>query len=394
MKDKKTVCRQVPCPLYDVESCESWLAYMAGKGLFLERWGRYTAVFRPGPPQAVRYRLTAARLKGFILFSAPSAPDVAEEELYAASGWEFVCAREEFFFYCCKDPHAPELHTDPAVQAISLKMAVRSAIYVFAIVIFNYVLFWGRNFSAISFRIVVELPLVSLLFVLFFLSVLIFYWMDLYSVLRLRHRLRKGIPPNHRKNWKTTAGLYRVLGNMLRGLGPLLIVLLLAIWIIPHPSPALSSYHEPLPFATLSDIAEGTVIHSEDIGRNTIDKRQSLLAPLILEYYEYGQIVQNDNVVLNTSLQVNYYETVCPWLTRRLVDDLHHQRVPLADLPQTLPVLPGVDAAWGYANKNGAFQELILLQGSRVVQLVWNDTDGNWTCARLALRMAEAFTQN
>ena len=134
MKSKKTVCRQIPCPLYDMESCESWLAYMAGKGLFLERWGRYTAVFRPGPPQAVRYRLTAARLKGLALFSAPSVPDAAEAELYAASGWEFVCAREEFFFYCCKDPHAPELHTDPVVQAISLKMAVRSALYVFAIV--------------------------------------------------------------------------------------------------------------------------------------------------------------------------------------------------------------------------------------------------------------------
>ena len=394
MKSKKTICRQVPCPLYDVESCESWLTYMAGKGLFLERWGRYTAVFRPGPPQAVRYRLTAARLKGSSLFSAPSAPDAAEAELYAASGWEFVCSREEFFFYRCKDPHAPELHTDTAVQAISLKMAVRSAWCHFAIVVLNQILYFRNNFFAIPFRMMAEFPVATFLFVLFFLSSLLFFWSDLYSVLRLRHRLRKGISPNHQKNWKHTAGLYRVWSNLLRCSGTLLIVFLLALWIVPHPSPALSSYHEPLPFATLSDIAEGTVIHSEDIGRNTIDKRHSLLAPTIFEYYENGKVVHNGEVVWDATLHVNYYETICPWLTRRLVDDLHYQRVPLAELPQTLPELAGVDAAWGYANKSGAFQELILLQGSRVVQLAWIDTDGNWTCARMAPRMAEVFTQN
>ena len=74
MKRKDTVTRQIPCPCYDVEACESWLTDQAARGLFLEQWGLYTARFRRDIPRVVRYRITAARLKGSVLFSAPSAP--------------------------------------------------------------------------------------------------------------------------------------------------------------------------------------------------------------------------------------------------------------------------------------------------------------------------------
>ena len=48
------------------------------------RFGRERA--RP-----VRYRLTAARLKGNVLFIPPGTPDAGEEALYEEGGWHFVC---------------------------------------------------------------------------------------------------------------------------------------------------------------------------------------------------------------------------------------------------------------------------------------------------------------
>lgn len=123
MKPKDTVTRQIPCPCYDVEACESWLTDQAAQGLFLEQWNLYTARFRRGVPRVMRYRITAARLKGCVLVGAPIAPGEEEADLYAAAGWEFVCSWQEFFFYCCQDPRAPELHTDPVIQAVRLPRA-------------------------------------------------------------------------------------------------------------------------------------------------------------------------------------------------------------------------------------------------------------------------------
>ena len=125
---KPTVRRLVPCPPYDVEACESWLGDMAEQGLMLERWGTTEARFRRETPRPVRYRLTAARLKATLLFNRP---DAGEEELYEEAGWHFICRQDEFYIYACDDPDAPELHTDPAVQAMSLKMACRSAVFCF-----------------------------------------------------------------------------------------------------------------------------------------------------------------------------------------------------------------------------------------------------------------------
>ena len=89
----------------------------------LELWGLLDVRFRREEPRPVRYRLTAARLEGNVLFGPPDAPDAGEEALYAETGWHFICRQREFFIYACDDPAAPELHTDPAVQALSLKMA-------------------------------------------------------------------------------------------------------------------------------------------------------------------------------------------------------------------------------------------------------------------------------
>ena len=189
--DDKMFYRLPPCPLYDVERYESWLGDMAAAGLFLQAQG-VLARFRRGTPAPVRYRLTAARLNGSAFDFLPTAPLQEERTLYAESGWQFVCARGEFFIYGCLDPAAPELHTDPAVQALSLKMARRTAWSSFAGVLLNVVVqavLWSRRTPLL---LLVEQPLPVVCLLLFCCCMLGLALRDLYAVLRLTRRLRRG----------------------------------------------------------------------------------------------------------------------------------------------------------------------------------------------------------
>lgn len=111
--DKEIVYRPVPCPCYEVEACESWLTDMAAQGLFVEKLGRTLARFRRGLPQTVRYRLTAARLKGSWLDFVPSEPLSTEKALYAEYGWEFICSQQEFSCMPAGTPRPPNCIPTP-----------------------------------------------------------------------------------------------------------------------------------------------------------------------------------------------------------------------------------------------------------------------------------------
>lgn len=112
----------VPCPDYDVPAMESWLEEQAMQGLFLSKDDGFflgLACFETGNPKRVRYRLDAVpKEKAFSEFDEKKQAAIALAE---EMGWEFVAEWKEFLIYRCDDAHLPELNTDPAVQALSLK---------------------------------------------------------------------------------------------------------------------------------------------------------------------------------------------------------------------------------------------------------------------------------
>lgn len=388
--DKETVYRPVPCPCYEVEACESWLTDMAAQGLFVEKLGRTLARFRRGLPQTVRYRLTAARLKGSWLDIVPSEPLSTEKALYAEYGWEFICSQQEFFLYACRAPQAPELHTDPAVQALSLKMARKSAWWALiggiAVLAVQYFLN-GRGRLA---RLLAEMPLLSLCMYLYLFGVLFLAARDLYHILRLSRRLGRGYAPDHRKNWHPTAWTYRISHGITLCSFSLVLLLAFGNFVQASSNQPITNYQGPLPFATLQDLTDGTLVQDED-EYNTLEKRHSLLVPTILEYRESGVILLGEEVPWDTSLTVQYYDTRSPWLAKLLVNDLHQERSILAEELQPLPDLAGMDAAYAYSGKEGVFRQLILVQGSRVLSVLWVDPDGTHGFDRLAPRFAEVF---
>ena len=112
----------VPCLDYDVPAMESWLEEQAMQGLFLSKDDGFflgLACFETGNPKRVRYRLGAVpKEKAFSEFDEKKQAAIALAE---EMGWEFVAEWKEFLIYRCDDAHLPELNTDPAVQALSLK---------------------------------------------------------------------------------------------------------------------------------------------------------------------------------------------------------------------------------------------------------------------------------
>ena len=117
----------VPCPDYDVAAMEAWLEQQAQKGLFLSAENGFFlgfACFEVGNPKRVRYRLDVIpKEKVFADFPENKASAI---QLAQEMGWEFVTERREFLIYRCDDETLPELNTDPAVQALSLKRVQRN----------------------------------------------------------------------------------------------------------------------------------------------------------------------------------------------------------------------------------------------------------------------------
>ena len=397
--ERQTVRRLAPCPPYDVEACESWLGDMAEQGLMLELWGLLDVRFRREEPRPVRYRLTAARLEGNVLFGPPDAPDAGEEALYAETGWHFICRQKEFFIYACDDPAAPELHTDPAVQALSLKMACRSAVYYWigwlislAVQVSNF-----RSLNGILF--LVEFPLLNLVFA-FCLAWFTLYWLrNLYSIFALRRKLKRGLPPDPHKNWRRSAPLYRCANGVYRLIFPCAIVLLFFVIFRPDKPYYQRTTEEEkaaMPFATMEDLADGAFVlyaEEDDAFYNSMETRRTLLAPRIIEFRERGRIVQGDDVLLDNYLAVDYYEMLTPWLAQKLAPGLYGLDDTYYTQPQTLPALPDVDTARGWRNTDGDRCELILTAGRRAIRITWNDPDGTLGFDRLAPQLAEGFLQ-
>lgn len=117
---KNYIRRFIPVDSLDIDAMESWLADMAEDGLFLVSFGTYFAHFEPRPPRKAAYRLEATVFP-------PVEPDKKKRELLEDFGWEYVCPFGKYFHvYCAKTENAPEIHTDPAMQAEVYEQIYRS----------------------------------------------------------------------------------------------------------------------------------------------------------------------------------------------------------------------------------------------------------------------------
>ena len=377
MSEPKTVYRYPPCPDYDVEAMESWLSDMAAKGLVLTRDGFFFGFgnFEKTEPKTMRYRLEASKYRSGPL-NEYNPPEEAQE-IYEAMGWQYVAARGNFYIYCTDDPEALELHTDPQVQAMNIDAArkrIRNDIIfevVWIILMFGFYLGNGVRGTPLLLAVLAFGTPASLLFVVLLSWTVVEMFSRFAALNRLRKRMRSGELLSHNKDWRKgrAAHIAGIIANWI-------LTLTLAGVLISSCTKAVDNTDEiPLdeftgtvPFATMEDFLPDCTYEQDksSIGRelNHIELRSDVLAPLIIEYTQNGDL-DGDDIHLSGGLGVTYIEARSEWLAKELVREFirngkgskHYKLLELS--------LEGVDQCEAFID---IFPTVVLRKGNVVVR--------------------------
>ncbi len=330
MEEPKVRYRIPPCGADDIAGMERWLEDMAAAGLHLAKdgflWG--TAAFEVGAPRQERFRLEATTTNGGLL-SEEYDPTQKAVELAEELGWTYRARRGQFHIYSTADPHAPELNTDPQVQAMSLAALVRYLRKAFLDSLFAlllHALLWLSHAlisAAVAFGAV---PVAVAM-------VLLGWWMvrsilRLVRLSRLCRQLQAGIPLENRADYRRRP--YRhLVGKGVRFLmGLYLLVVLLTAWsqdLTGEPNTKLKGYQGTFPFATIQDYYPDAQVKTVNSFNDSQFKTWStLLAPENYDYRQYAEVTQ-DGSTSSMVLYVDYYRTCHEWVAAGLVRELAFQ---------------------------------------------------------------------
>ena len=315
-----------PCSEYNVPAMERWLEDMAAKGLHLSTDGFFglAATFEEGPPKRERFRLEPTTTKGGIL-SNEYAPDEKTQALCAQMGWTYRARRGQFHIWSCDDPHAPELHTDPQIQAMSvaaLGKHLRKRLFgnLFIAALYLFVLYGDIILTAAigygSWWVVTALGLFTWGLVHQFLVIL---WLA-----RWRKALQNGEPLPQRQ---TRPGLYFI-GRAVETVSFAAVLVNLVFGsmnIMAETDMRQMEQNDTFPFATAADFYPGsTADRMQGILESEYTVWSDFIAPVNYDLNEYAKITQ-DGKSFDVYLSVNYHELRWEWAAERLARELVSQ---------------------------------------------------------------------
>ena len=326
MAENKYRYRIPPCPAYDIPGMESWLEDLAAKGLHLSKDGFFGILtsFEEGPPKKERFRLEPTDRKGG-LFSEEYDPEDEQLQLLHQMGWTYRARRGQFHIYSTDDPGAPELNTDPQVQAVTmsaltqfLRKKVTNALFT---TLLYLILYFGD--ILISSTLLLGTPLV-LLFAGLMLWDLGCSLKALIVLVRWRNQLRQGQPLPHRSDYRRSGWRYLTTEFLRKTLW--IVFFLFAAWRVLYievdePYEKIADQH--FPFYTVADYYPGAEIkRTESISE--FYTWEDLLSPENYDFREYTEVKRNGET-FDCWLSVNYHRTRWEWTARRLARELVSQ---------------------------------------------------------------------
>lgn len=369
--------RYPPCPAYDVGCMEAWLEQMAREGLHLDGASGFfagMATFTQGQPAAVKYRLEAVT-KSATLFDDADAPADEAVEMAEEMGWEYVCRLRNFDIYRTDDPLAPELNTDPQLQAQGLKAVEKRMRGEAGTALFWWILYpllrtLGPVLTATHLGGLLTLWGWGLLIGQLFLSL----WRLLFLI-RMRKRLLRGEAPRRPKDLQKAGRRYRLLhfAHVAAAVALVLIVLVrglngtLDYGEIRQP---LAAFPGDAPFPTIADLTPENAVYKEeyfdfDEDENTFALWRTLPVERAVIWEENAKLTFADGESFTGGLYVEYYEAKNEWIATRLAKTLYaRDRASWNVEPIDLPEL-GLDFARG---TDRVFNTVILRQGNKVLR--------------------------
>lgn len=381
MSEAKYAYRIPPCSKYDIAGMESWLEDMAAKGLFLDRDGLFLgfATFVQSSPEQLRFRLEATDTPGG-LFASTNDPEEEVIELHRMMGWQYRGRWGQFHIYVTGDPGAPELHTDPRVQALTiqgLNRFQRSQLSTVLWNIFLLYLFHGSVFFSLAAAWGLFLTVLALGWLLAFPANSLIH---LIQMLRLKRQLKRGIPMAHRSDWKrrswrhyTALAADWIIGIVLA----FSILSLQGAEITGENRVALEDWTQPIPFATVEELfPEHTVREEAGLIDSDLAYWSNTLAADCYDCSEWREVVSPDGESFSAYIQVWYYDTRWEWFADGLARELAQQfggtfadRL-FTDREKPQPI-PGIDTDYAvYYDYYG--KGLILREGTTVIRLHYN----------------------
>lgn len=386
-----------PCPTYDITGMESWLDDMAKEGWQLTGQSMFGYfLFRKFPPQTVHYRLEVVVNPQSAWDGDPKTPRDEALALHEEFGWQFVMRFGEFFLYKSTDPIPRELHTDPEVQALTLKMLgkrLRNNLFSSFLIAAFHVLF-GVFGCPFAIAMVMGTPFLLLL-ILLTLAWLAGRIRDMVRIRQTRRALLGGQPAAHRKDWKKAAHTHRFLRVASLVLTLCLFLYGFAVCIDRKIETPLSDVSGSLPFVTLEELlpSDGSIT-LDKIDNSTCEVWSDPLYPVIYDFLDGGLASHGDGTGTGGLLEVQYCEAASPWLAIGAAKDFarfYHRQTRLYKSSCEMRPLPelGLDYAVGFYNQFGLIR-VVLAEGNTAVCARFSmDDEANFTIEHWTQLMAQ-----
>ncbi len=319
-----------PCAEYDIPGTQAWLEDMAAQGLHLTKDGFFLglACFEEGPLREERFRLEATATSSS-LFSDQYTPTPKAEALSAELGWTYRARRGQFHIYSCPDPQAPELNTDPQIQAMTLEALgkyLRKAFLDSLIAMLLHTMLWLSH-ALISLAVVLgTVPVVTAL-------VLLGWWMVrnvllLVRLSKLRKQLQSGIPLENRSDYRPRR--YRhLVGKTARVVLEIYVLcVFLGAWsqnLTGEKDVKLQEYEGSFPFATIQDYyPEATVQTVNFLNGSEFKTWSTGISPENYDYRQYAEVTREGQTT-SMVLYTDYFQTCHEFVAAGLVWELAFQ---------------------------------------------------------------------
>jgi hypothetical protein len=381
-KKEKTCWRLAPCHVCDIEGTTSWLEEMAKTGLFLTEDGFFAGFgkFKKGKPKKVRYRLNAAKESTGLLSDNGGKPNDEELEFFEENGWKYITNRGEFNIYMTDDSSVPEIDTDSVVQSIAIEKVKKSR--------------FSNSFCLVMWMVIY--PILRLRASLIRTFIGIGLWLSIFGVLivilliclsarkviylgKLQKQLKDGTGIDYRKNWKKKEKFNKII--------PFFTGALIVLWVIffvfaekadKNRKVALSDYTGEIPFATMTDLADGEFIPDDWFDyMNKISVKSDILAPTVIDFNQTGSVKLSDGKTLQGGLSVEYYETVSPWFSKQIASEMvRYDKIENRKYFSEMET-PNVDADAIYAY-SAIFPTVVIVDGCKVMRVEFYQTSGDY----------------